>query len=82
MAYFTQYPSDDVLDIEALRAYLQAHLPAFMVPAAYVRLDAMPLTPNGKLNRKVLPAPALRRSSPEATKPHRRNRNHTGPTVG
>ncbi|MBO1542133.1 non-ribosomal peptide synthetase, partial [Pseudomonas sp. OA65] len=60
VAYFTQYPSDDVLDIEALRAYLQAHLPAFMVPAAYVRLDAMPLTPNGKLNRKVLPAPALK----------------------
>ncbi|MGR4976811.1 amino acid adenylation domain-containing protein, partial [Pseudomonas sp. LARHCG127] len=59
VAYFTQHSSGEVLDIEALRAHLQAQLPAYMVPVAYVRLDALPLTPNGKLDRKALPAPDL-----------------------
>src|ERR1700722_7587482 len=55
--YIPVSPSDSEMDIEGIRTHLPALLPEYMVPAAYVRLDALPLTPNGKLDRKALPAP-------------------------
>ena len=46
---------------EALRAALARTLPEFMRPALYVRLDALPVTVNGKLDRRALPTPDTRR---------------------
>ncbi|WP_030599846.1 AMP-binding enzyme, partial [Kitasatospora aureofaciens] len=51
-----------------LRAFVTDRLPAYMLPAAVVVLDALPVTPNGKVDRRALPAPDHTRA-PEGRAP-------------
>ncbi len=57
VAYHTVAGEADGASAALLRAHVSATLPDYMVPSAFVRLEALPLTPNGKLDRKALPAP-------------------------
>ncbi|WP_164014709.1 non-ribosomal peptide synthetase [Pyxidicoccus trucidator] len=59
VAYVVPAPASEgaALDLEHLRAFLQQRLPGFMVPAALVALPVLPLTANGKVDRRALPAP-------------------------
>ncbi|MDO1486796.1 amino acid adenylation domain-containing protein, partial [Rhodococcus rhodochrous] len=47
------------LDVDRLREHIAGSLPAHMVPASFMVLDTIPLTPNGKLDRKALPDPVF-----------------------
>ncbi|ASR47662.1 non-ribosomal peptide synthetase [Paenibacillus kribbensis] len=53
-AYFT---ADEQLTIREIRSALFAALPGYMIPSAFVQLDRIPLTTNGKIDRKALPVP-------------------------
>ena len=57
VAYWTAAETSNPPSTETLRSHLRQGLPEFMIPSAFVLLDAFPLTPNGKINRKALPAP-------------------------
>jgi len=46
-------------DKQAVQRYLSTKLPEYMVPAIWVELDSIPLTPNGKIDRKALPDPEI-----------------------
>ncbi|MEU1103917.1 amino acid adenylation domain-containing protein [Streptomyces tibetensis] len=57
VAYLVPAPGADDLGPAGLRAHLGASLPPYMLPSAYLTLDSLPLTGNGKLDRRALPAP-------------------------
>ncbi|QRO01038.1 non-ribosomal peptide synthase/polyketide synthase [Archangium violaceum] len=56
VAYVVPRPGQDS-ELRALRSWLKGKLPEALVPSAFVPLEALPLNPNGKLDRKALPAP-------------------------
>lgn len=57
-AYVVPTSSAEV-DLEAVRAHVEAALPDYMVPSAFTVIDEVPLTAHGKLDRRALPAPAF-----------------------
>lgn len=56
VAYIITMPGAQVT-LSSLQELLRVHLPDYMVPAVFVRLDTLPLTPHGKVDRAALPAP-------------------------
>ncbi|WP_139024959.1 condensation domain-containing protein, partial [Bradyrhizobium sp. STM 3843] len=62
VAYVVVHPEAPT-DISELRRHLQQLLPDYMVPSTIVRLDHLPLSPNGKLDRNALPAPDRNREA-------------------
>jgi amino acid adenylation domain-containing protein len=61
----------DKVSAQELRAFMREHLPEYMVPSRVLELDALPLSPNGKINRKALPDPdSLAHEDEEAAPVH------------
>lgn len=57
VAYIVTARQDDIPSASLLRSHLQSRLPDYMLPTTYFRLESLPLTANGKLDRRALPAP-------------------------
>ncbi|AKT37645.1 amino acid adenylation domain-containing protein [Chondromyces crocatus] len=65
VGYLVPAADSPMPSMTALREALARTLPAYMVPSAFVVLDALPLTPNGKVDRRALPSPDAAPSDPE-----------------
>nr|HET6903405.1 amino acid adenylation domain-containing protein [Ktedonobacteraceae bacterium] len=65
VAYIVPHEGQTITDA-GLQDYLTKQVPAYMVPSAFVLLEALPLTPNGKIDKRALPVPERTRSATEA----------------
>ena len=61
--YYTVVDGSTISDDDLLAALKASSLAEYMVPDVYLRMDVMPMTPNGKINRKALPMPELKRAT-------------------
>lgn len=66
LAYYIVTPGKQPINSVKLREYLQQYLPHYMIPAAFIAIDAFPVTANGKLNPSALPQPFI---NPSVLKP-------------
>jgi amino acid adenylation domain-containing protein len=65
LAAYVVCEGEKVAEVAELRAHLRGRLPEYMMPSAFVMLDVLPLSPNGKVDRKALPAPEMSRGITE-----------------
>ena len=61
--YYTLESNSTLTDEDIRKTLAASSLAEYMVPDAYMQMDAMPMTPNGKINRKVLPVPEMKRAT-------------------
>jgi amino acid adenylation domain-containing protein/non-ribosomal peptide synthase protein (TIGR01720 family) len=76
VAYVVAKPQQP-LRVADLRGFLKERLPGYMIPSAFVLLPALPMTPNGKLDRQALPVPELLQEEERDYTPPRTAEEHT-----
>ncbi len=79
LAAYVVPKQEQSISISQLRDFLSKKLPEYMIPASYTMLDTIPLTPNGKVNRRALPMPNQAR--PKLNKTYVVPRNATEETL-
>ena len=63
------YVADQEIDRAGLTEFIKSKKPEYMVPSAFIHMDAIPFTQNQKVNKKLLPVPEIRQEGKEYTEP-------------